>query len=288
MRLTDIISPINECLIVNMTINGNLVLLKNRDRAYIPKIKLVRELINDIEVVYIHDEDTDWSEGINEYGLALVNATLQGEADEKAKKKTKKDGKPSKDGFKVRTALGYKKLSEMIESVINFTGFSTGDGTRSGKPTGLNGHTFISSPTKTYAIEMSSDKPPIIRKLNPKNIDIRTNHGINYPELGYTNNDDDELSSKSRYGIAQKELQGVNDINTAFSRLANHYDKIPDKLSPYRRNFKLFTGSQMGMNMKNKSVHLKYDPKMSNFFGIEDRTPNDYQPKIKVFVSKVK
>ena len=40
--------------------------------------------------------------------------------------------------------------------------------------------------------------------------------------------------------------------------------------------------------MKNKSVHLKYDPKMSNFFGIEDRTPNDYQPKIKVFVSKVK
>jgi hypothetical protein len=27
---------------------------------------------------------------------------------------------------------------------------------------------------------------------------------------------------------------------------------------------------------------------MSNFFGIEDRTPNDYQPKIKVFVSKVK
>ena len=156
MRLTDIISPINECLIVNMTINGNLVLLKYRDRAYIPKIKLVRELINNIEVVYIHDEDTDWSEGINEYGLALVNATLQGEADEKAKKKTKKDGKPSKDGFKVRTALGYKKLSEMIESVINFTGFSTGDGTRSGKPTGLNGNTFISSPSKTYAIEMSS------------------------------------------------------------------------------------------------------------------------------------
>ena len=124
---------IKECTIAHKVIDGNVILAKNRDRAYDVKLTVIRELINNIEVVYIHDEDTDWSEGMNEFGIGVINSTLQGEFDEKEKKVIKTTGKPSKDGFKMRTALGYKKMSEVINSIISFTGFSTGAGTKSGE-----------------------------------------------------------------------------------------------------------------------------------------------------------
>ena len=48
---------------------------KNRDRNYTPKLKVVREISgNGIEVCYVQDQDTDWSEGMNSNGIGLVNS----------------------------------------------------------------------------------------------------------------------------------------------------------------------------------------------------------------------
>jgi len=69
-------SNLDECTIVGAKLNGDIVLAKNRDRNYYPKIKIVHELINDVEVAYMLDMDTDYSEGMNEHGIGIINATL--------------------------------------------------------------------------------------------------------------------------------------------------------------------------------------------------------------------
>jgi len=143
---------LDECTVVGAKIGGDIVLAKNRDRNYVPKLKVVHEIINGLEVAYMLDVDTDYSEGMNEKGIGIINATLQGEMDENDKKKSSKTGVQSKDGFKIRHALGLKTIADVIESIVTFTGYSTGEKTLSGKPTALNGHTIVGTPRNIFFI----------------------------------------------------------------------------------------------------------------------------------------
>ena len=113
-------STLKECIIAHTVLNGKVLLAKNRDRAYTAKVTIVRELIGDVELVYILDKDTDWSEGMNNQGLAIINSALMVNADEKEKKLIKKKGKPSEDGLKIRKALSYKNPSESLKSIVNY------------------------------------------------------------------------------------------------------------------------------------------------------------------------
>ena len=110
---------INECIIVSKKFGNDMVLAKNRDRAYKPEIEIVHTLINGVEVVYLHDITTDWSEGMNEYGIGIVNASLLVGYDEKEKQIISKTGKKSKDGERIRHALGHKTLKEALLRKIN-------------------------------------------------------------------------------------------------------------------------------------------------------------------------
>ena len=168
---------INECTIAHTIINDKIILAKNRDRPYEANIKVVRELINDVELVYIIDNDTDWSEGMNSEGIGIINSALMVNADEKEKKLAKKKGKPSEDGKKIRRALLFKKPQDAIMSVVNYTGEDVSD-------VGVKGHTFIATKNHTYSIEMTSKHKPVIKKLNRKHNHVRTNHGYDYKDSG--------------------------------------------------------------------------------------------------------
>ena len=63
IRLKSLINPIHECVIATIHLNGETFLAKNRDRKYNPDVEVIHELVNDVEIVYIHDKMTDWSEG---------------------------------------------------------------------------------------------------------------------------------------------------------------------------------------------------------------------------------
>lgn len=63
------------CVILFTTRNGKLFFAKNRDRGYQTNIKIIHEMINGNEVVYLLDEKTGWIEGMNEHGLAIINST---------------------------------------------------------------------------------------------------------------------------------------------------------------------------------------------------------------------
>ncbi len=283
---------LDECVIAHNVIDGNVILAKNRDRAYEVKLTVVRELINGTEVVYILDEDTDWSEGMNEHGIGIINSTLQGGYDEKEKKIVKKSGKPSKDGFKMRTALGYKKMSEVVKSIITFTGLSTGANARSGKATGINGHTFVANPKCSYAIETTSVNPPAIRKLSHDKAHTRTNHGRVHKDAGYQDGSNAK-SSKSRQNISLSLISKSKSKNDMLKRLQGYYTSDV-RNNPYRNKDLvknptskdiLSTTGQLMLDLTDKVVTVTMDKTKSEFFGIDDRTPEGYKPKIDINVN---
>ena len=49
---------------------------KNRDRKYIPTLDFLIEDINDVERCMMHDQVTGYKEGINSYGLSILNTSL--------------------------------------------------------------------------------------------------------------------------------------------------------------------------------------------------------------------
>ncbi len=76
---------IRECIIIGGEDASGHVLGKTRDRNYRPNLEVVRDLTEDgIEVVYIHDLDTNYLEGMNSEGIGIVNAALLVSEDEAA------------------------------------------------------------------------------------------------------------------------------------------------------------------------------------------------------------
>ena len=124
-----------------------------------------------------------------------------------------------------------------------------------------------------------------IKKLNRSNHHIRTNHGYDYPDSGYSWEDGpDYKSSHKRHDIAHRELKGAKSGEEILSRLSKHYQSVPNHLSPYRDTNKLSTTSQILMDLANNILTVAVDKENGEFLGIDDRTPTWYEPKIKIKV----
>jgi len=276
---------LDECVIAKIDVDGKRLLAKNRDRAYKAPVEIIHELIDGVEVVYIHDALTDWSEGLNEFGIGLVNASLMVDFDEKegklAKEKEDKGKKvnPSFDGLKIRTALSKKKLSEAIRSIVTFKGEDKTD-------VGVKGMTIVSNPKYTFLIEMTSKHLPVINRINNGETVVRTNHGIAYPDTGYTSGVK-RTSSESRMAIAKEKLSNVTEPGDVLSTLSAQYTQ-DNFLNPYRRQNKhnMVTTSQVMFNLSDLELHLKWDIDFSEYKGYINKLPKNYNPKIKVFVGK--
>lgn len=279
---------INECVVAKFDVGNSAVLVKNRDRAYIAPIEVVHEMIDGVEVAYLHDKITDWSEGINEFGIGVINSALKVKEDEKQganpqKKSKSKKGytpQPAQDGIKIREALTKDNIEEARESILNFVGNDP-------KDVGVTGETIISDGTTTYLIEMSSKTDPVVTEVPLGEYAVRTNHGIDNPELGYTKGKKRE-SSISRREIAAEEISRADSVQDAMDRLAQRHAK-DNFLNPYRDapHAKMHTTAQIGYDLKNRIIYVRYDEKFGKFEGIRTDLPMDYKPKIQIVVSPV-
>jgi hypothetical protein len=262
---------INECIIVSKKFGNDMVLAKNRDRAYKPEIEIVHTFINGVEVVYLHDITTDWSEGMNEFGIGLVNASLMIGFDEKEKQIINKTGKKSQDGLRIRYALGQKTLKEAIKSVIKFDG-------------GVKGHTFVADPNNLITIEMTSKHTPVVKQQNPSKLYVRTNHGLAHPDAGYTEGPDYK-SSVVRRASARAVIGKLKDWRDELKALrANRFSN--DNVNNMSRNTdKMKTTSQMQLNLTKRIFTLNYfGNRVEGFKGIRNQLPSDYIPKIKIII----
>jgi hypothetical protein len=265
-------STINECTSVGISIGDKILLAKNRDRAYYPKIKIVREIINGIETAYMYDEDTDYAEGMNAAHIGIVNTTLQGKKDEKEVHRKNRLKKLSGDGHKIRTALGYSDVKQVIKSLDIFN-------------RGLGGHTTVGYKDGFISIEKLSFAKPKITQYDKNGVIVRTNHGIKYPDQGYQFGRDRE-SSLARAFYATKEARLANSPEDLLVKLRDHHVDLPGYLEPYRTNYKVWTSSQILLNLTDLKLTFVVDEN-ANFVGIEDRLPKNYKPIIQVEIEKL-
>lgn len=262
------------CIIVSKEIDDKFILAKNRDRAYKPTLQIVHTLIDGVEVVYLHDMNTDWSEGMNEYGIGIVNTALMVGYDEMEKKIVKKRGKPSKDGKKIREALSKKTLKDVIVSSVKYEG-------------GIKGHTFVSSPEKMVTIEMTSKHSPKIEIANTEEPLVRTNHGHVYTDAGYTEGDN-YRSSIIRKLSAEKEIDKIDDWRDIASSMRKQYYKPNSNLNMRRDTPKMSTSSQLVMNLTDRIFEFTYfESKVEVFKGINTKLPSSYTPSIQIEIHKI-
>jgi hypothetical protein len=286
---------LNECVIAGVRLDDGIVLAKNRDRGYKASVEIIHELIDGVEVVYWRDVDTDWSEGMNEYGIGIVNSSLLVVEDEKEGKGVEKErkmsdktkDKPAKkrfaaDGGKIRKALSYKTLPKVVRSIVSFTGEDK-------KDVGLKGETIVSDNKNIYVVEMTRKHTPVIKKLKQDSkLVVRTNHGIYQKGAGYTKGEK-RKSSVSRMELAKKHLEDVKTDKEVIDKLKQKYEKDPF-LNPYRTKnmYHMQTTGQIMMNLEKKEVTVRMDNEMGEFKGIKNKLPKDYEPKIKIKVENEK
>jgi hypothetical protein len=270
-------SLLNECIIVSKKFGDDMVLAKNRDRAYNPEIEIVHTLINGVEVVYLHDITTDWSEGMNEYGIGIINSSLLVGYDEKEKDIVSKTGKKSQDGARIRHCLGHKTIKEVLPEIVKFD-------------TGIKGHTFVSDGKHIVSVEMTSKHTASIKKQDPNKLLVRTNHGLVHPDAGYTEGPDYK-SSVIRRATAKaflKKLNKADDENVLKIMRTNKFDQHnPNNMA--RDTDKMKTTSQMMLNLTKKIFILNYfGDRVEGFKGIKSELPSDYKPNIQIVVKEIK
>lgn len=268
-----------ECIIVSKEVDDKFILAKNRDRAYKPTLEIIHTIMDGVEVVYLHDVDTDWSEGMNEFGIGVVNSALMVGHDEIEKKVVKKSGKPGPDGDKMRNIIKQSTLKDAVKAALTYKGKSH---------LALKGHTFISSPKKMISIETTSKHKPHIKLQNTESPIVRTNHGYVFTDAGYTNGINYK-SSKIRKISAEKAVDKATDWNQIAKLMRKQFFKKDSQLNMRRDTDKMSTSSQTVMNLTDRIFSLHYfEDKVSEFKGIIKKLPNGYEPKIKIIVKRIK
>jgi hypothetical protein len=262
------------CVIASLYLEEQSILVKNRDRKYKAFIKVIHEIRNGVEILYIKDIGTDWSEGLNEYGIGITNATLMVAQDETEGVVVKKRKNTiSNDGAKIRHALSIKNIDDTLKYLTNYNSKNT-------LHNGLKGITIIANSEKKYVYEGTKKHQPIIQELDKKELIVRTNHGIYHKGAGY-NTGIKKKSSISRLDISQRELEKVDKINDVINTLSAQYT-TNNFLNPYRKKSEhgIFTTGQILVNLDKLYMRYKADNEFCEFIGYENLLPNDYIPKL--------
>lgn len=261
---------INECIIFSKRLPDCFIIGKHRDRPYDCCISIYRELHGDMEIVYIKDEDTWWMEGMNSEGIAVVNSALLVGFDDQEKKVIKRTGKRSKDGARIKHALKYSNIRDVVDSLTTYMG-------------GVKGHTMVADDKHIYTIEGTSKHDMIITDRSDV-VDpiVRTNHGHEYGQAGYSEGED-YLSSvlrKQQMSDTLDKLEGgltPDEILDLITK-SKYSENSPNNV--VRNTDKMKTYSQILMIPEKKM--LVYKQLKGEFNGVIDNTPEEWEPIIQI------
>jgi len=215
--------------------NTGWVGVKNRDRNYKPLIYIKQSIRKNIERIYLWDDITKYTEGMNEYGVCILSAAVATKSDEKEGAKSRDDSDTtfySSDGKRIRTALFEKTPEKAIECL---------------EKSQLPGTTIVFNAGVAYLIEAgfkSSGRDEEEYFFKCRHIDksetaVRTNHGIWLSWLGYQPSDEDEEqqmsrdSSESRLEQVRKDILTIKEPHKMLDCLSNT-DKENPQMNPLR------------------------------------------------------
>lgn len=284
------------CVILYTKINDKIFLAKNRDKVYKPKINIIHEIVDGIEIAYIQDQQTGWVEGINEKGFGIVNSTININDGKKNINSKYKKIKSSK----IFNALCEDKPKNLINNLVKKDDENI-----------FEGNTLIYCDNKLYHLEYNINQKYTITEAKPNS--VYTNHGINMPSEGFTTGIKG-LSSFMRKSIIEKELKKmVNNIkykcennNKIYNDISNilnrDYVNIDPRFHPYRdKNTTLKrikdieknqtivnTTGQLILNITDKELVYYGDVNNSKKIKYINKLPSNYIPKIRVLVHYTK
>lgn len=238
--------------------------VKNRDRNYIPEISFKKVVKDGMEILYFWDDITQYCEGFNDHGIAVLSASLMVRDDEKEIEV--RAGTPSKDGIKIKNALFKKDIKEVVQSLIDNK---------------LTGHTIIFNKETCYLLEgawvkgkyKKGDFEYHIDEIPKDTAIARTNHGIQLSWAGYQRDDNpshalSRISSESRLQIAQfvvdnakspeAILDGLTEDFTGNSQL-NALRTTHDKKKMRTTSQTMIVPSMMTMYIRPVQSHLTYN-----------------------------
>ena len=236
--------------------------VKNRDRNYLPTVKIVQSNLQNMQRLYIDDLTTRYTEGVNEYGVCVLSASLAVKEDEK-EGKTKGGERPegymSPDGKSLRTAL-FEKTAEAAVKVL--------------QERKLSGCTYVFDEKDCYLLEAGfnirvqtakdrGEERTFVSKIIKvtDNYHVRTNHGILIPSLGYqSDNSEARESSESRLAIATKFVAKCTDPEKMMDALAEQPNK-DTFLNPLRTGDidegDMCTTGQLLLTPKERTMHYR-------------------------------
>tara|TARA_B100000424_G_C22944934_1_gene502870 strand:+ start:4183 stop:5649 length:1467 start_codon:yes stop_codon:yes gene_type:complete len=251
-----------SCVIAFGDINGKKFMFKNRDRNYVPELKIYHTKRNGVEMVYFKDEHTGWVEGINEHGIAVANSALMVLWDEKEGAKSKKKDNAhlgaigSMDANRILRTLECRNMEDALDTVITFDG-------------GVRGHTFLSDGIVAKSIEHTAKHEAHIVDMLKDKYHVRSNHGVRYPDAGYTLGE----NAKSSRTRLQKVLDLMPQISTPEELIHGLYEQRgKDFNSPHnvvRKTDNMFTSSQLIYDFDKKNITLYLIPEDCDYLGYE-------------------
>lgn len=264
---------------VDTTETPSFVLVKNRDRSYNVNCSIVRKIVNGVETVVLLDTDTTMMEGMNEFGVGIVNASLS-LADEnvgtsKGKDKDKDKGLISRskfaaDGEKILHALSMSNIDDSIHMAKTWKN-------------GIHGNTLIATDDELYTISSTSIHPAVTSKLDGLDLVVFTNHSDVHSSAGYQPGSASYKSSATRKTKAEEFLADATTPEEMGAFVAKQPFAKNSQLNPRRSTNTLATSTTMVLDLKNLHFHLiLYKEFVENFKGIVDELPTGYEPKIKI------
>lgn len=261
----------NECIIAGGSLNDKFYLLKNRDRPYDATMSIVRKLSKDgTEMVLMYDKNSRFVEGMNEYGIGILNATLR----------NREDSQPMNNynnrlGNIIHRALCCNNLKDALSIVGYYND-------------GVEGHTLVADALRIYAVENSWQKDPIITQLDPSGgFEARTNHGIGYTMAGYKPKDGQNyIGSNIRRATAEVELSAVDSEKGLMKALRKQHFAPNSNYNMHRRTKGvkggLYTTSQIMLDLTDLVFNFHTYDSHINYIDLVDKTPEEYEPKIKI------
>jgi len=261
-----------SCVIAVTSIKGKKCVFKNRDRNYIPEIRVFHVLSEKgVEILYFKDERTGWVEGINQHGIVVSNAALMVIEDEKeGSKKKSKAIRFSQDAHRIISALECTTLLEALHCLTHLK-------------SGVKGHTIISDERHSFVVEQTSKHEAKVDEILDPHF-VRTNHGIYYSDAGYLAGDDRE-SSEIRYETMMKVLEkGVKDPEQIIKKLFKlRLKDIPNPNNVVRKvPDGMFTSNQFLFDPKDRKMTMYLVDQDSEFVGYEKHFKKPAKCKLEV------
>ena len=256
---------VNMCVVIAKHLpEYGWVIAKNRDRNYKPVVSIKQSNRNGVQRLYMHDDKTRYTEGVNEYGVAILSASIMVKKDEKEGNAAAGSDDQSErtyyapDGYRIRTALFKKTAKSALNTLISMQ---------------IPGNTLVADDNDCYILEgafrdyhgPNKKYEYRFKKLKKTDVAVRTNHGIDLPWAGYQDNRDNphekasRKSSLNRLRIVLKQMKSIKTPEDMFQVLSSRPEKDPQmnpiRLDDRRRSMK--TTGQLLVIPKERTLHYR-------------------------------